>query len=296
MAQTDFSETQSQMEFQHQIETDHLKSKLHDEEARRRGVETEEINRKLADQDRQEDYNPEAAVARGIEPAPPKMPQPWHGAGAGGIIGAGGVHYSPQERMPYTDSSAAPPAAATGIPQGVEPKRWQQYQVELQRYRKALERLAVAAQEEEERELQAWRGAPLETQVNAYTARLEKLLGMAAAQPTESWPTGILGDQAEVRRLDMQQRISQLTDPAQQGKANAVIEALNAVQTQLNYSRSQTQEPCGGVVTFTRSISIEGLTFEAGTQAQVVSRDGDDIRIRYNSNDYLIPVSATNCK
>ncbi|HTE88799.1 MAG TPA: hypothetical protein VK639_07605 [Terriglobales bacterium] len=53
MAQTDFSETQSQMEFQHQIETDHIKSKLHDEGARRRGLETENINRELAEQGHQ---------------------------------------------------------------------------------------------------------------------------------------------------------------------------------------------------------------------------------------------------
>ena len=110
MAQTDFSETHSQMEFQHQIETDHIKSKLHDEKARRRGVETEEINRELADQGRQEAYNPEAAAARVIEPAPPKVP-----------VGASPAVIAAQAAV------GRPIITPPGAPQGVSQERWQQY-------------------------------------------------------------------------------------------------------------------------------------------------------------------------
>ena len=84
---------------------------------------------------------------------PPKEPKPRSVSrgGTGGIIGAGGVHYSPQETMPYTDPNAAPPATgAAAIPQGVDPDRWQHYQDALQRYNLRMAHAAVGPERQGE--------------------------------------------------------------------------------------------------------------------------------------------------
>jgi len=83
-------------------------------DARQFGLEN--INRELSDQGRREAYNPEAAVARGIKPVPPKVP-----------IGASPAVIAAQAR------AGVPIITPPGAPQGVSQERWQQYQFELQR-------------------------------------------------------------------------------------------------------------------------------------------------------------------
>ena len=164
MAQTDFSETQSQMEFQQQMEKDDLESKLRDEQFRRRGLETENINRELADKGRQEDYNPEAAVARGIKPVPPKVP-----------IGASPAVIAAQAR------AGVPIITPPGAPQGVSQERWPQYQFELQRYNAALARY-------NEQRVQETQQHAAEQQAAEQQRQLEAQRQQQQQEANEQWP------------------------------------------------------------------------------------------------------------
>ncbi len=50
------------------------------------------------------------------------------------------------------------------------------------------------------------------------------------------------------------------------------------------------------VVTITQSVSVGGDALPAGTRLEFVSKEGSDVHIRYQGQEYVIPISATNLK
>jgi hypothetical protein len=130
-------------------------------------------------------YNPEAAVAAGIRPVPP-------------VLNLSSNDISDREIQ------------------------------ELQRYRNALDRYNAQemdrAQQQEERQLQPIRQAPLRVQVQLYTDELESLLRMPPAQPDEA---------LEGRRAEANRRIARLTDPATKACVQAVLNYLEPAAQEL---------------------------------------------------------------
>jgi hypothetical protein len=193
VAQVDFSETQAQMEFQHQAEIDDLKSKLQYEEFRRRGLETEEINRELADKGRQEDYNPEAAVALGIEPAPPKVP-----------VGASPAVIAAQAR------AGVPIITPPGAPQGVSQERWQQYQLELQRYNAALARYNEQRMQETQRQAAEQQAAEQQRQLEAQRQQQQREV---EEQWRQYYAAKQFEDACQASRIEAAKRYPEFADP-----------------------------------------------------------------------------------
>jgi hypothetical protein len=145
-----------------------------------------------------------------------------------------------QEKLRHEMSgeSAQPPTPPPEIGNAVGGKKREAYERAVRDYTAAMDRFKTQQpyrwQQEEERELRTIREAPLPAQVNAYTERLESLLGMAPRQT---------GEDPEARRAEASDRILRLTDDEQKIRVQTVLNALEPAAAQLRRSQQNNQMP-----------------------------------------------------